>query len=220
MSEPCCALLRLSRQADKYGVPRICFVNKMDRMGANFYRTRDMVRWPRCAVLGLQDRAVLCWACRVVAAGSCSRRCGGTALPCAQPYVLHGWAALIPRPLSSPSPRPSLLLPCRQVISNLGANPLPIQLPIGAEDDFKGMVDLVKMKALVWTGEVGRLGAQAGAAPRRGGAAGGGPAGPRGEAGRGACLAGPAASVWRTLSSAPGGWPSPRQVVASRSTPF
>ena len=32
------------RQADKYGVPRICFVNKMDRMGANFYRTRDMVR--------------------------------------------------------------------------------------------------------------------------------------------------------------------------------
>jgi hypothetical protein len=31
------------RQADKYGVPRICFVNKMDRMGANFYRTRDMV---------------------------------------------------------------------------------------------------------------------------------------------------------------------------------
>ncbi|PRW60325.1 elongation factor G- chloroplastic [Chlorella sorokiniana] len=69
------------RQADKYGVPRICFVNKMDRMGANFYRTRDMV------------------------------------------------------------------------ISNLGANPLPIQLPIGAEEDFKGMVDLVKMKALIWSGE-------------------------------------------------------------------
>ncbi|KAI7838682.1 hypothetical protein COHA_007484 [Chlorella ohadii] len=69
------------RQADKYGVPRICFVNKMDRMGANFYRTRDMV------------------------------------------------------------------------ISNLGANPLPIQLPIGAEDSFVGMVDLVKMKALIWNGE-------------------------------------------------------------------
>ncbi|KAL9260755.1 Elongation factor G-2, chloroplastic-like protein, partial [Drosera capensis] len=31
------------RQADKYGVPRICFVNKMDRMGADFYRTRDMI---------------------------------------------------------------------------------------------------------------------------------------------------------------------------------
>lgn len=41
----------VSLQADKYGVPRICFVNKMDRMGANFYRTRDMVRraTPRCA---------------------------------------------------------------------------------------------------------------------------------------------------------------------------
>ena len=34
------------RQADKYGVPRICFVNKMDRMGANFFRTRDMVSQP------------------------------------------------------------------------------------------------------------------------------------------------------------------------------
>ena len=34
-------------QADKYGVPRICFVNKMDRMGANFLRTRDMVRAAR-----------------------------------------------------------------------------------------------------------------------------------------------------------------------------
>lgn len=31
------------RQADKYGVPRICFVNKMDRLGANFFRTRDMI---------------------------------------------------------------------------------------------------------------------------------------------------------------------------------
>ena len=31
------------RQADKYGVPRLCFINKMDRMGANFYRTRDMI---------------------------------------------------------------------------------------------------------------------------------------------------------------------------------
>ncbi|KAL4427466.1 hypothetical protein ABPG77_000755 [Micractinium sp. CCAP 211/92] len=69
------------RQADKYGVPRICFVNKMDRMGANFYRTRDMV------------------------------------------------------------------------VSNLGANPLPIQLPIGQEDSFAGLVDLVKMKALIWSGE-------------------------------------------------------------------
>ncbi|KAJ3680302.1 hypothetical protein LUZ60_016580 [Juncus effusus] len=69
------------RQADKYGVPRICFVNKMDRLGANFYRTRDMI------------------------------------------------------------------------VSNLGAKPLVIQLPIGAEDVFKGVVDLVRMKAIVWNGE-------------------------------------------------------------------
>lgn len=69
------------RQADRYGVPRICFVNKMDRLGANFYRTRDMI------------------------------------------------------------------------ISNLAAKPLVIQLPIGAEDAFKGVVDLVRMKAIVWTGE-------------------------------------------------------------------
>ena len=69
------------RQADKYGVPRICFVNKMDRMGANFFRTRDMI------------------------------------------------------------------------ISNLGARPLAIQIPIGAEDTFEGVVDLIKMKAIVWNGE-------------------------------------------------------------------
>ncbi|KAJ6791928.1 elongation factor G-1, chloroplastic [Iris pallida] len=69
------------RQADKYGVPRICFVNKMDRLGANFFRTRDMI------------------------------------------------------------------------VSNLGAKPLVVQLPIGAEDTFKGVVDLLKMKAVVWSGE-------------------------------------------------------------------
>jgi len=69
------------RQADKYGVPRICFVNKMDRLGANFYRTRDMI------------------------------------------------------------------------VTNLGAKPLVIQLPIGSEDSFKGVIDLVRMKAIVWSGE-------------------------------------------------------------------
>ena len=69
------------RQADKYGVPRLCYVNKMDRMGANFYRTVDMI------------------------------------------------------------------------VSNLGANPLVIQLPIGAEEEFAGVVDLVQMKAIVWNGE-------------------------------------------------------------------
>jgi len=69
------------RQADRYGVPRICFVNKMDRLGANFFRTRDMI------------------------------------------------------------------------VTNLGAKPLVLQLPIGAEDSFKGVIDLVRMKAIVWGGE-------------------------------------------------------------------
>jgi len=66
------------RQADKYGVPRLAFVNKMDRMGANFLR-----------VVG-------------------------------------------------------------QVKDRLGANPVPIQIPIGAEEDFQGVVDLVRMKAIYW----------------------------------------------------------------------
>uniref|UniRef100_A0A7S0Z9N8 Elongation factor G, chloroplastic n=1 Tax=Ostreococcus mediterraneus TaxID=1486918 RepID=A0A7S0Z9N8_9CHLO len=69
------------RQADKYRVPRLCFVNKMDRMGANYYRTIDMI------------------------------------------------------------------------IKNLGANPIPLQIPIGAEDEFAGVIDLISMKALVWQGE-------------------------------------------------------------------
>ena len=66
------------RQANKYGVPRICFVNKMDRIGADFYRTVDMIK----------DR--------------------------------------------------------------LDAVPAVIQIPIGAESGFKGMVDLLGMKALMW----------------------------------------------------------------------
>ena len=66
------------RLADNYNVPRICYVNKMDRSGANFLRCVDMIK------------------------------------------------------------------------KRLGARPLPIQLPIGSEDHFKGMVDLVTMKALVW----------------------------------------------------------------------
>ncbi|MCF1184401.1 elongation factor G [Marichromatium gracile] len=66
------------RQADKYGVPRLAFVNKMDRMGANFLR-----------VVG-------------------------------------------------------------QVKDRLGANPVPIQIPIGAEEGFQGVVDLVRMKAIYW----------------------------------------------------------------------
>ena len=69
------------RQADKYGVPRIAFVNKMDRMGADFLR--------------------------VVA----------------------------------------------QVKDRLGSNAVPIQLPIGAEEGFKGLVDLIKMKAIYWDEE-------------------------------------------------------------------
>ncbi len=69
------------RQADKYKVPRIAFINKMDRTGANFYRAVEM----------MADR--------------------------------------------------------------LGARPMPIQLPIGAEDKFEGVIDLIEMKAYIWTGE-------------------------------------------------------------------
>jgi elongation factor G len=71
------------RQADKYNVPRIVFVNKMDRTGADFDRTVQMIH----------DR--------------------------------------------------------------LGANPLPIQLPIGAEADFRGVVDLIEMTAWIYTDELG-----------------------------------------------------------------
>src|ERR1700756_3093533 len=74
------------RQADKYGVPRICFVNKMDRIGADF---------PRCVAM-ISDR--------------------------------------------------------------LGAKPLMLQLPIGAESDFAGVVDLVGFRAIIWREET--LGAQ------------------------------------------------------------
>jgi len=66
------------RQANKYGVPRLAFVNKMDRTGANFFKVHDQMR----------DR--------------------------------------------------------------LKANPIPIQIPIGAEDKFEGVVDLIKMKAIIW----------------------------------------------------------------------
>jgi elongation factor G len=69
------------RQADKYGVPRICFVNKMDRIGADFYRCVDMI------------------------------------------------------------------------VDRLGAVPLVVQLPIGVESDFQGVVDLIRMKGVVWEAE-------------------------------------------------------------------
>ncbi|MFA4080375.1 elongation factor G [Mycobacteroides salmoniphilum] len=75
------------RQADRYDVPRICFVNKMDKLGADFYYT----------VKTIEDR--------------------------------------------------------------LGARALPIQLPIGAENDFEGIIDLVEMNAKVWRGET-KLGEQ------------------------------------------------------------
>ena len=69
------------RQADKYAVPRMCFVNKMDRMGADFYRCVDMIK----------DR--------------------------------------------------------------LGANALVLQLPIGAEAEYEGLIDLVRMKEVLWKNE-------------------------------------------------------------------
>ncbi|MFC7859963.1 elongation factor G [Arthrobacter koreensis] len=69
------------RQADKYNVPRICFVNKMDKLGADFYFTVDTI------------------------------------------------------------------------INRLGAKPLVLQLPIGAESEFEGVVDLLEMRALTWRGD-------------------------------------------------------------------
>lgn len=72
------------RQADRYGVPRICFVNKMDRVGASFDRTIETI------------------------------------------------------------------------IDRLGANPIPMQIPIGFESTFKGMVDLLTMKAVIWEDDLGK----------------------------------------------------------------
>lgn len=69
------------RQANKYGVPRMVFVNKMDRIGANFYNVEEQIR------------------------------------------------------------------------ARLKANPVPINIPIGAEDAFKGVIDLIHMKAVVWNDE-------------------------------------------------------------------
>ncbi|MBO2522219.1 MAG: elongation factor G [Firmicutes bacterium] len=71
------------RQADKYHVPRIAYVNKMDRVGANFYNVVEMIR------------------------------------------------------------------------ERLGANPIPIQVPIGVEDSFRGMVDLIHNQAVVYTDDLG-----------------------------------------------------------------
>jgi elongation factor G len=71
------------RQADRYDVPRICFVNKMDRVGANFYASVASIR------------------------------------------------------------------------ARLGANPICVQLPIGAEGDFKGVIDLVRQEAIVYTDDLG-----------------------------------------------------------------
>jgi elongation factor G len=72
------------RQADRYGVPRICFVNKMDRVGASYERTIDTI------------------------------------------------------------------------VDRLGANPIPVQIPIGFEATFKGVVDLLEMKAWVWEDDLGK----------------------------------------------------------------
>jgi elongation factor G len=69
------------RQADKYAVPRLCFINKMDRMGADFFHAIDTI------------------------------------------------------------------------VERLNARPVPIQIPVGAEDQFKGVIDLVKMKARIWRDE-------------------------------------------------------------------
>lgn len=71
------------RQADRYRVPRIAYVNKMDRVGADFFRV------------------------------------------------------------------------VRMMVDRLGANPVPVQLPLGQEDDFRGVIDLIRRRAIVWTDELG-----------------------------------------------------------------
>src|SRR6476619_5098910 len=71
------------RQADKYGVPRICFINNMDRIGAHFWCTVEMIR------------------------------------------------------------------------ERLSANPVPIQLPIGSEANFKGVIDLILNQAIIYTDDLG-----------------------------------------------------------------
>lgn len=77
------------RQADKYGVPRIAYINKMDRTGANFFKGLDMIK------------------------------------------------------------------------TRLGANPIALQIPIGAEENFKGVVDLLEMKAIIYTDDLGKTLAEA-----------------------------------------------------------
>jgi elongation factor G len=72
------------RQADKYGVPRICFINKMDRVGADFFASTQ------------------------------------------------------------------------SIVDRLGGNPVALQIPMGAEADFGGVIDLVEMKAIVWHDEEGK----------------------------------------------------------------
>src|SRR5437870_6560702 len=71
------------RQANKYNVPRICFVNKMDRIGADFWRTVEMIR------------------------------------------------------------------------ERLGASPVPIQIPVGQESNFKGFIDLIEQQAVIFTDDLG-----------------------------------------------------------------
>ncbi|MBL8058144.1 MAG: elongation factor G [Anaerolineales bacterium] len=72
------------RQADRYGVPRICFINKMDRTGADFYKSVQSIR------------------------------------------------------------------------ERLGANPIPVQMPVGQESSFRGVVDLIDSQAIFWLDDVGR----------------------------------------------------------------
>ena len=72
------------RQADRYHVPRICFINKMDRVGASYANSIE------------------------------------------------------------------------SIVERLGANPIPVQIPIGSEADFQGVVDLFEMKAIVWEDDLGK----------------------------------------------------------------
>ena len=83
------------RQADRYRVPRMCFINKMDRAGANFWRSVDSIR------------------------------------------------------------------------ERLGANPVPVQIPLGSEENLRGVIDLVKMKAIVFADDTHRRQVRRDRDPRR-----------------------------------------------------
>ena len=120
------------RQADKYNVPRIAYVNKMDRSGADFF---EVVRQMK-DVLGANP-------CPIV-------------VPIGAEESFKGLVDLIKMKAiywHDETMGADFFEVVRQMKDVLGANPCPIVVPIGAEESFKGLVDLIKMKAIYWHDE-------------------------------------------------------------------